>query len=256
MTVEENSIDRDSTTSVGGAHHLRRGELATGTWESTSGPRRKFPLPMPALPAGKRPRGSVERSFERSESDYGFGRHRERSGGTSILRSANGSASCCRQRASHQEQRAGSAEPGRTPNLQPLIESDPKHAQVHFGLAVPEATSYDMRISTNSMFTRVIAEKTVSGTAVDITGLDPGDYFWTVTIDKSKRESAPAEAYKFTLVGQGKGQEMLLELDSTALHGNMVELVGHSEPGAALIRSARRWLTSIRVDGSDTLRRH
>ena len=122
-------------------------------------------------------------------------------------------------------------------NLQPLIESDPKRAQVHFGWsAVPEATSYDLRVSANSMFTRVVAEKKVTGTAVDLSGLDAGDYFWTViAIDTSKRESAPAEAYKFTLVGQGKGQEMLLEFDSTALHGNMVELTGHSEPGAALI---------------------
>ena len=78
--------------------------------------------------------------------------------------------------------------------------------------------------------------KTVAGISVDLTGLDPGDYFWSVTAtDANKRESAPSEPFKFTLVAQGKGEEMLLEVDATELHGNVVELIGRTEPSAALI---------------------
>jgi len=238
VTVEENSIERDSTTSVG--MHITSGavDLATGTWDS--------------------PRSKAEVSFANARALL-----RENSRAAVLSDPSKNqnqitvSAGAANMRVGDQQieigkwERVNIASDGRITktnvlappnlisplNLQPLIESDPKRAQLHFGWsAVPEAASYEIRVSTNSMFTRVVAEKLVSGTSVNITGLDPGDYFWTVTaIDKAKRESAPAEAYKFTLVGQGKGQEMLLEVDSTVLHGNMVELAGRSEPGAALI---------------------
>jgi hypothetical protein len=79
-------------------------------------------------------------------------------------------------------------------------------------------------------------EKHITGTSVDVAGLDPGDYYWSVTAtDSHKHESAPSEAYKFTLVAEGKGEDMLLEVDGTELHGNVVEVIGRTEPGAALI---------------------
>ena len=56
-------------------------------------------------------------------------------------------------------------------NLQPLIEADPKHAAVHFAWAtIPEAVSYSLRVSTNSMFTRIAAEKVVTGSFWTISG--------------------------------------------------------------------------------------
>ena len=55
-------------------------------------------------------------------------------------------------------------------------------------------------------------------TSVDITGLDPGDYFWRVrAIDADNKISDASDPFKFTLVVQGKEQEMLLEVDSTEL---------------------------------------
>ena len=64
-------------------------------------------------------------------------------------------------------------------HLEPLIEPDPKHAPVHFGwAAVPDAVSYELRVSTNAMFTRMVADKTVAGTTAELSGLDSGDYFW------------------------------------------------------------------------------
>ena len=37
------------------------------------------------------------------------------------------------------------------------------------------------------------------------------------------------------LATQGKEQEMLLDVDDTELQGNVVEVIGRTEPGAALI---------------------
>jgi hypothetical protein len=135
-------------------------------------------------------------------------------------------------------------------NLQPLISPDPKHTPMHFAWSeVPEAVDYQLRVSTNSMFTRLVATKIVSGLNLEIAGLDPGDYFWSVTaIDKNKRESAPSEPFKFTLVAQDKAQEMRLEVDSTELHGNVAELIGRTEPNAALIIDGET-VAGIQSDG-------
>src|SRR5262249_16229038 len=40
---------------------------------------------------------------------------------------------------------------------------------------------------------------------------------------------------KFTLVLQSKMQDMMLQIDGTQLHGRVVEIVGRTESGAALI---------------------
>ncbi len=121
-------------------------------------------------------------------------------------------------------------------NLQPLIVADPKAAAVHFEWkAVPDAVSYTLRISTSTVFAKYV-EKKVTGTSAEVSGLDAGEYFWNVTaMDGKKRTSEVSDTFKFSLVAQGKTQEMVLEVDGTQLHGRVVEIIGRTEPGAALI---------------------
>lgn len=135
-------------------------------------------------------------------------------------------------------------------NLQPLIVPDPKHAAIRFQWKpVPGAVSYFLRVSTTSMFAKLLAERRINGTSAEVSGLDAGDYFWNVTaVDAQKRSSEPSDTYKFTLAAQGKGQEMLLEVDGTQLHGNVVEIIGHTEPGAALIINGQP-VPSVQPDG-------
>lgn len=237
VTVEENSMARDRSTTVG--VHISSGavDLATGTWDS--------------------PKSKAEVSFANARASLAENtRAAVRSDPTHDQNQITVSAGAADMQVGDQHIEIGKWERVNIAggaavkssvlappdlieplNLQPLIVPDPKHVQVHFSWSsVPEATSYSIRVSANAMFTRVVAEKMVSGTSVEFTGLDPGDYFWTVTAtDRTHRESAPADAYQFTLVTEGKGQEMLLEVDSTELHGNVVELVGRTEPGATLI---------------------
>jgi len=123
-------------------------------------------------------------------------------------------------------------------NFEPLIVENPKTAAIHFEWKpVPEAISYTLRISTTAMFTKTVKEpKTVSGTSADITGLDGGDYFWDVTATNAKKETSEfSETFRFTLVAQGKTQDMALEITGTQIHGRVVEIIGRTEPGAALI---------------------
>jgi hypothetical protein len=123
-------------------------------------------------------------------------------------------------------------------NFEPLIVENPKEASIHFEWKpVSQAVSYTLRISTTAMFTRTAKEAPgVTGTGVDISGLDGGDYFWNVTATNAKKEnSAVSETFRFTLVAQGKTQEMLLEITGTQIHGRVAEIIGKTEPGAALI---------------------
>ena len=254
VTVEENSVGRDSETRV--AMHINSGavDLATGTWDS---PKSKAEVSFSNAVASvqQNSRAAVRSDPKTSEGEITV------SSGTAELSTSDG-----RQ---HVEigrwERVTVPSSGGTVvksnvlappdlaqplNLQPLIVPDPKHAPVRFEWKpVPEAVSYELRVSTTSMFSRIVEDRKLTGTSAEITGLDQGDYFWDVlATDEEKRVSAPSDTFKFTLATQGKGQEMMLEVGSTELHGNVVEITGRTEPGAALIINGEQ-VADIRGDG-------
>src|SRR5713101_2498875 len=136
-------------------------------------------------------------------------------------------------------------------NLAPIMAENPKTSPVRFEWKpVPDAVSYTLRISTTAMFTKTVKDATVRATAAEITGLDPGEYFWNVTAtDGKKQTSEVSEIFKFTLVAQGKSQDMLLEITSKQVVGHSVEIVGRTEPGAALIVNGQS-VPNIAPDGN------
>ena len=136
-------------------------------------------------------------------------------------------------------------------NLQPLIVEDPKMTPIRFEWKpVAGALQYVVRVSNTSMFAATgMTEKKVVGTSVEFTGLDAGDYFWNVTaVDAQRHSSEPSDTFRFTLVAQGKGQEMLLEIQGTRLNGKVVEVIGRTEPGAALMINTQA-VANIQPDG-------
>ncbi len=254
VTVEENSVGRDNETRV--AMHINSGavDLATGTWES---PKSKAEVSFSNAVASvqQNSRAAARTDPKTSEGEITV------SAGTAELSTSDG----------RQHVEIGRWERVTVPptggtviksnvlappdlaqplNLQPLIVPDPKHAPIHFEWKpVSEAVSYELRVSTTSMFSRIVEDRKMAGTSVDITGLDQGDYFWDVlATDGQKRVSSPSDTFKFTLATQGKGQEMLLEVGSTELHGNVVEITGRTEPGAALIINGEQ-VADIQGDG-------
>ena len=135
-------------------------------------------------------------------------------------------------------------------NLAPIIVEVPKAATIHFEWKpVKDAVSYTLRISATAMFTKMIKQVRLPGPSVEISGLDAGDYFWNViATDVNKKTSEVSETFKFTLVAQGRTQEMMLEIGGTQLHGRVVEVFGKTEPGAALIINGQP-VPSIGGDG-------
>lgn len=255
VTVEENSVGRDSETRV--AMHISSGavDLTTGTWES---PKSKAEVSFQNAVASvqQNSRAAVRSDPTTSETEVTV------SAGTAELSTTDG----------RQHVEIGRWERVTVPsaggsvvktnvlappdlsqplNLQPLIVPDPKHTPVRFEWKpVPEAVSYELRISTTSMFSRIVEDRKLTATTAEIAGFDQGDYFWDVlATDSEKRVSAPSDTFKFTLATQGKGQEMLLEVASTELHGNVVEITGRTEPGAALIINGEQ-VADVQNDGA------
>jgi len=136
-------------------------------------------------------------------------------------------------------------------NLKPIVAENPKLFPVHFEWkAVPNAATYTLRVSTTTSFLKTAKEAKVSGTVADISGLDAGEYFWNVVAtDGKKQNSDVSESFKFTLVALGKAQAMMLEIDDTQLHGHVAEIIGRTEPGAALIVNGQS-VPNITPDGT------
>jgi hypothetical protein len=136
-------------------------------------------------------------------------------------------------------------------NLAPIIVEVPKAANIHFEWKpVKDAVSYTLRISTTAMFTKLVKQMKVSSASADLSGLDAGDYFWNViATDSGKKTSEVSETFKFTIVAQGRAQEMVLEITGTQLHGRVAEIIGKTEPGAALIINGQP-VPSIGADGN------
>jgi hypothetical protein len=136
-------------------------------------------------------------------------------------------------------------------NLAPIIGENPKNTTIHFEWKqVKDAVSYTLRISTTTMFNKTVKTINATGTSADVTGLDAGDYFWNVfAIDQKKESSDVSETFKFTLVAQGKTQEMALAIDGVQLHGRVAEIIGRTEPGATLIVNAQT-VPNIAPDGT------
>ncbi|HTR47029.1 MAG TPA: FecR domain-containing protein [Verrucomicrobiae bacterium] len=253
VTVEENFVGQDRPTQV--AVHMTSGQvdLRTGAWpvpgstaqvsfeNAVASARANSSMAVTSNPQTNEQQitvdsGSAELSRGNEHVDIGaFERATIPAGGGSIVKT----------------QVLAPPELTEPLNLQPIIVADPKHDPVHFSWK-PSATAkmYDFQTSTTTSFNHIVMERKTAATSVDITGLDPGDYFWRVrAIDEKEASSESSDPYKFTLVAQGKEQEMLLEVAGTQLHGDVVEVMGRTEPGAALIINGEE-VADIKPDGT------
>ncbi len=252
VTVEENIVQQDQATQV--AVHISSGQvdLATGTWQvAGSKAEVSFENAVASARANSRlavrsdPKtaqqdvtvdaGSAELTRGNEHVDIGqYERATLPAGGGAIVKT----------------QVLAPPKLSEPLNLQPIILADPKHDTVRFSWSpAAMAKMYDFQASTTSMFNHIVMERKTAATSVEVTGFDPGDYFWRVrAIDDKNNMSDASDSFKFTLVTQGKEQAMLLEVDGTELQGNVVEVIGRTEAGAALIINGDQ-VADIQPDG-------
>jgi hypothetical protein len=253
ITVEENSMASNRPTSVAVRINTGAVDLATPNWTS---PGSKAAVSIEDAKAELRPnsRAAVKSDKDTKESEIVV------STGSAVLQRGQEKVEVSQwQKASVPSGGAITKSEVLAPpdlleplNLAPIIAENAKSALIHFEWKpVQDAVSYSLRISTTSMFTKMVKEVTVvKGTSADLSGLDAGDYFWDVIATNAKKMSSDvSDPYKFTLVSQGKAQEMTLEIQDTHLVGRAVEITGRTEPGAALIINGQH-VPNIAPDGT------
>jgi hypothetical protein len=251
VTVEENLVEQDHASSVG--VHITSGQvdLATGTWEvAGSKAEVSFENAVASLQANSR--AAVSSNPETKQQEFTVA-----SGSAQLARGAEHLDIGQWERVTFPTGGAITKSQVLAPpqlvtplNLQPIIVGDPKRDPVHFSWnPVATAKMYQFQTSTTAAFSHLVQDKKTPTESVDVVGLDPGDYYWRVrAIDADGKTSDVSDSFKFSLVVHGKELEMLLEIDSTELQGNLVEVVGRTEPGAALIINGEQ-VASIQGDG-------
>jgi hypothetical protein len=252
ITVEENSMGTDRPTSV--AVHVNTGsvDLSTPNWPS---PDSKAAVSLEDSTAQLHPnsRAAVKADPEKKEGEIVMSR-----GTAEVQRGVEKIELAQFQKATLPVGGPITTADVMAPpdlaeplNLAPIIGENPKNTTIHFEWKpVKDAVSYTLRISTTTMFNKVVKTVSVTGTNADISGLDAGDYFWNVfAIDQKKESSDVSETFKFTLVAQGKTQEMALAIDGVQLHGRVAEIIGRTEPGATLIVNGQT-VANIAPDGT------
>jgi len=251
VTVEQNHVEPDRATAVG--MHISSGQvdLATGTWEVPGSKAEvSFENAVASLRANSRAAVRSDPATREQEITVASGSAELNRGSEHLNIGQWERAAFPTGGPITKSQVLAPPELVEPINLSPIIVADPKRDPIHFSWKpVLTAKMYEFQASTTSMFNHVVMEKKISTNSVDITGLAPGDYFWRVrAIDEKNATSDESNSFKFTLVTQGKELEMLLEVDDTELHGNNVEVIGRTEPGAALIINGEQ-VADIKPDG-------
>jgi hypothetical protein len=252
VTVEENIVEQDRATQVG--VHIASGQvdLNTGTWQ-VPGSKAEVSLGDAVASVRANSRAAVRSDPQTNEQQVTVD-----SGSAELQRGSEHVDIGQYERATFTKgggavvktQVLAPPELVEPLNLTPVIVPDPKHHAIHFSWnASLTARLYEIQASTTTSFSHIVLEKRTPATNVDLSGFDPGDYFWRVrAIDDKNEMSDPSEPYKFTLVAQGKEQDMLLEVDDTQRQGDIVEVMGRTEPGAALIINGEQ-VAAIQSDG-------
>ena len=136
-------------------------------------------------------------------------------------------------------------------NQAPVVAPQGQKSRVTFSWTpVPTAMAYRLRISSSPIFSTRVYDRRVASSTVKVNGLPEGTYYWAVSsLNTKNRESQTSDANKFTLLRQLPEDEILLEVDKLIQHGQVMEIVGRTEPGARVIVNGEP-VFAVAPDGS------
>jgi hypothetical protein len=113
------------------------------------------------------------------------------------------------------------------------------------------AKGYRLQISRNPYFSSLIVDRKVTSSAVMVSGLVQGPYYWMVqSYESSGKESVESEKNRFTVIAkETDGGAIPLQLDPLIQHGHVIELTGKTQPGARVMVNGHE-VPVILSDGS------
>jgi hypothetical protein len=135
-------------------------------------------------------------------------------------------------------------------NMMPIFVSGDKPVEFSW-TAMANAKGYRLQISRNSYFSSRVVDRQVSSSAVMVSGLTEGPYYWMVqSHDASGKESVESEKNRFTIINkEADNGAIQLNLDTLIQHGHVIEVTGKTEPGARVMVNGHE-IPMIASDGS------
>lgn len=132
----------------------------------------------------------------------------------------------------------------------PVVAPEGEKPEVSFSWTpVPTARSYRLRVSNSPIFANLVYDRRVASPTVKL-ALSEGKFYWAVSsLDATGKESQPSDASWFTLLRQVGKDEIMLELSNFILHGNQIEIIGRTEPGARVMVNDQP-VFAVQQDGS------
>ena len=136
-------------------------------------------------------------------------------------------------------------------NMMPIFASNEDKPIEFSWTSMTNAKGYRLQISRNPYFSSLIVDRKVTSSAVMVSGLSQGPYYWMVqSYDASGKESVESEKNRFTIIEkQADSGEIALNIDPLVQHGHVIELSGKTEVGARVMVNGHE-VPVISADGS------
>jgi hypothetical protein len=134
-------------------------------------------------------------------------------------------------------------------NMMPIFTPNGDKAIEFSWTPMTNAKGYRLQISRNPYFSSLIVDRKVTSSAVMVSGLTEGPYYWMVqSYGVDGKESAESERNRFTVIAkEADTGQIRLELDPLIQHGRVIELTGKTEAGARVMVNGHE----VPVIGSD-----
>ena len=136
-------------------------------------------------------------------------------------------------------------------NMMPIFTTSESKPVEFSWTAMTNAKGYRLQISRNPYFSSLIVDRKVTSSAVMVSGLSEGPYYWMVqSYDANGKESVESEKNRFTIIAkQADSGAILLDIDPLIQHGHVIELTGKTEAGARVMVNGHE-IPVIGADGA------
>lgn len=252
IVIEENSANEQQQTNVAVSVNTGTVDLATGTYSQGSRSEVILDGATASLAPESAARVSKDTKAHKDEMLITKGSGMvERNGETVQL--TDWEKAQFKPESAHMEKikEIGPPTPISPANMMPIFASSEDKPIEFSWTPMTNAKGYRLQISRNPYFSSLIVDRKVTSSAVMVSGLTQGPYYWMVqSYDASGKESVESEKNRFTIIEkQADSGEIALNIDPLVQHGHVIELSGKTEMGARVMVNGHE-VPVVAADGS------
>lgn len=238
IVIEENSANERQQTNVAVNVNTGTVDLATGTYSQGSTSQVTLDGATASLAPDSAARVSKDPRAKHDEMLITKGSGRvERNGETVQL--TDWEKAQFRPDSPHLEKikEIGPPTPISPANMMPIFASSDAKPIEFSWTPMTNAKGYRLQISRNPYFSSLVVDRKVTSSAVMVSGLADGPYYWMVqSYDVNGKDSVESEKNRFTIIEkQADSGEIVLNIDPLIQHGHVIEVTGKTEAGARVM---------------------